>query len=105
MRLSDKENSASKSMFGFQRVHQLSSPSISSPAVTRLWPFFVAHLACGAADMNLADRYTVQKRALCTALITRLPIHSRNDSATRKGVFVFLTLRLLLILLCVSRVS
>ena len=55
--------------------------------------------------MNLADRYTVQKRALCTALITRLPIHSRNDSATRKGVFVFLTLRLLLILLCVSRVS
>lgn len=84
--------------------------------------FYSAHLACGTRVFvtlqirieqidtlcSLGRQKPALMSALCTTL-TQLPIHSRNDSATRKGncpvLFFYMTLRLLLILPCVSRVS
>lgn len=88
--------------------------------------FYSAHLACGtrvfvtlqigteqiATLCSLGRQKAALKSAPCTALITQPPIHSRNDSATRKAncpgfyLFIFfMTLRLLLILQGISRVS
>lgn len=59
--------------------------------------FYSAHLACGTrafvtlqwieqiAPVFTGDTKSCAEVWLCTALITQLPIHSRNDSAATKG--------------------